>query len=295
MPEELANHLRALARVNELDQDEKNFKHFLKAWLSKKAHFDKDVEKQGLTLVQQASKDTPQGMLILTYSGSFLTVSPLNENAKREIVYISLDFRKDAPHKIADEQGELQTDPSEGEVLKLKCGKVKSTSPVLSIALIPQEVSHAQNKISRQNLEQSISNNFLKVNQDLKVSQGSTVKAVPEHPLKERDDLFEEWKVLEWFRIGGWQEDVFIMRARILWHELFDEVYVQLLEKTANQSEAEQVFKNLYNGRFLKFIDDYKWIESEKRDFDIGLMRALEDIPPRGDYKELLKNYLAEA
>ena len=107
--------------------------------------------------------------------------------------------------------------------------------------------------------------------------------------IKKREDLFKRWIILEWFKIGGLQEQIFLARAKLLWVELFSDLYKKL--NNLSGKELDNAIVEFSNNIFSKFIDDYKWYESEKKQFDIGLMKALEELPADEEYKTYLEDY----
>jgi hypothetical protein len=76
-----------------------------------------------------------------------------------------------------------------------------------------------------------------------------------------------------------------------LWLELFTKVYKALSKKTKNSEQRDNDFLEFTNNKFAKFVDDYKWYESEKKNFDIGLMKALEELPEYQAYTEFADKY----
>jgi hypothetical protein len=289
MPEALARHITLLMRDCGFDTNDEARKKFIRNWLKKKAFFDKIIEHQGFHLVDRIDPEFRDGVIILTYSGSILTLSPETDEGTREIVYNSIEMRKDVATKTEDRASKILYPIELHKPLLTSAGTIKKTSSVLSMAIEEVPGSEADGIGKRLRIiGERISRTLLLVNKELfsKHSEASD--------LDDRDDLFDKWIILTWFRIGGWEEAVFYARARMLWIELFSRSYNRLAEKIKHVATRDDAFLSLSNGYFTKFIDDYKWFESEKKNFDIGLMKALEEIPGRKDYDTFMEGKLAE-
>jgi hypothetical protein len=284
MPLALADHLRSLMKLCGFDGRPDKQKSFLSNWLKKKAFFDKIVEHQGFHNITRLEPGFKQGVVILTYSGSLLTLSIEDEDGNREAIYNSIDLRKDVVQKTEDKNAQIVFPLECHKALEAKSGKIKKTSPILAMAVEDSPEDTSEEKVKKLRLiGERISKTLIVVNQEL-FSKHSV-----ESELENRDDLFERWIILTWFRIGGWEEDVFLARARILWLELFSKGYNELSGKIKDTQKRDEYFLDLVNTDFARFIDDYKWLESEKIDRDLGLMIALEQIPGRKDYEDFLR------
>jgi hypothetical protein len=272
MPEALGNHLKSLMKVCGFDTDH-----------GARKKFDKIVDHQGFHAMARIEPGFKEGIVILTYSGSLLTLSPENEDGTREIVYNSIDMRKDVVQKTTENRAQVEFPLELHKPLLANEGKIKKTSPVLGMAVEdnPDLLREGAGKKLR-TIGERISRTLILVNQEL-FSRHSV-----QSDLEERDDLFDKWVILAWFRIGGWEEAVFYERARMLWFELFSKTYNDLSSAIREKALRDERFTRLVNGEFPDYIDVYKWIESEKINMDLGLMKALEQIPGRKDYGEFL-------
>jgi hypothetical protein len=286
MPAALSNHIKGLMEANKFNTDEEHRRKFLDSWLQKKALFDKIIEHNGLSLTEKIPQSFTRGFFLLTYSGSLLTVTPADPDGRRDIVYESIGTRSDTvltrefskvpirlPVKI---HSQMFTDSQE----------IPQTSAILSIAVEPTPAPE-EGAPNLRVIGQRISRSLILVNQAL------FSKHSREGDLESRDDLFEKWIILQWFRIGGWEEAVFLTRAKILFLELFSRSFNTLKDIGYKDEDAlDTIFLSLVNSDFPEFVDRYKWLESEKQEQDIGLMKALETIPGLDDYKMFLETFL---
>lgn len=287
MPRTLAEYLQSLMAAEGFDKDEGSRNLFLKTWLKKRALFDKIMEHNGFVLVDKVEPDFREGILIITYSGSLLTISPLGRDGTRDLRYESIKLRRENAPNI-EEQGLLIDFPLlRNQPVVSNGSRIVKTSPVFAMA-IEQEAGGMMGagKKRLRMIGERISRGLLIINKAL-FEKNSTASE-----LENREDLFRRWVVLSWFRFGGWEEDVFLARAQLLWLELFSEAYNHLSARIPRPGDRDHAFMSLCNGQFPHYCDVYKWLESQRRNFDIGLMKALEEIPDREDYKEFLRKEL---
>ncbi|MBN1648305.1 MAG: hypothetical protein JW874_09745 [Spirochaetales bacterium] len=256
----------------------------IEAWLLKKASFGKMAEHAGFVAVESMEKDTKSGCCLLTESGSLVFIGPL-VGGKRWMSYSSIGFRTDVPKSLSEEGIVLTEDIVCGKQLFLAGGKLEQTSVIANIAMRPQmEPADIQNEQLR-SAEKQIKAEFIDHNRrTMSVEKKADT-------LDSRDDLFNKWIINTWFALGGLEKHVFLARSKMLWLELFPQVY-EFLSKEHDSSEMrDQEFLEFTNERFARYCDDYKWYESEKKDFDIGLMKALEELPAYPSYVHFVNDF----
>jgi hypothetical protein len=103
--------------------------------------------------------------------------------------------------------------------------------------------------------------------------------------LDERDDFIHEWIITSWFKENSKSKGL-----KIVFLELFMSLYDDLSEKF-NGKKRDEIFLNFINVIFPTVLDVYKWHKSEKENQDIGLLRALHEIPSCAWYIDLLASY----
>jgi hypothetical protein len=287
LPLPVKRHLTRMAeQVTKLEPEEA-FARLVNAWIVKRAMFDRIVEHGNFKKSNHYKKDSRVGCIAMTISGSIVTLGPLEE-AGRRVSYTSLGLRVDVPDVKIDNDGELKKDIVLDSGIEFNRGPVQTTSIIIDVAVIDTEKSVDEQKAEINVANEMLFQNFTEVNRTI------MEKECGDTDLKCRDDLFEQWVILDWFSIGGLDEHIFMARARILWLELFTELYEYLSVSKSLREDRDQVFLEFSNQRFASYIDDYKWYESEKKDFDIGLMKALEEIPGYASFWDYVDNYISE-
>ena len=287
LPKNLAAYLQKLMVDEGFDTDNTSRERFLKGWLKKRALFDKIAEHNGFVLIDRIEEDFRAGVLVFSYSGSLLTISAQQEDGTRDVLYESINLRQDKFPKIEEQSIKVKFPIELNQPVLAEGKRIVKTSPVFAIAIEAEAgkpVSEARKRFRM--IGERIARGLLIINQAIFEKHSIASE------LENREDLFNQWIILTWFRIGGWEEEVFLARAQLLWLELFSQAFNTLKKKIADPLECDQAFLEIVNAKFSHFCDVYKWIESEKKTSDIGLMRALEELPLKEEYQAFINREL---
>jgi hypothetical protein len=286
IPPYVEEHLHDLIKSCGLTDNKRTFKRAAESWVAKRGIFDRIIEHGNFQRTNLYSQNEPNACIAMTLSGSLITLGPL-ENNGRTVTYASIGMRTDVPEMREEIDCQLDGDLALQKNLFFKKGPIKATSTIIDIAIIPgnDDINTQKKRLNAAN--KILLSRFVDINRDFFSDKS-------EDEIDNRNDLFEKWIILEWFRIGGVDEFVFYGRSKVLWLELFTDLYNFLTKKHSSKEKRDELFMDLQNTRFGKFIDVYKWIESENKDFDIGLMKALEEIPELEKYKKFCDDYVAE-
>jgi len=282
LPKTLSSYLKDLMTDEGYTGEDKR-RWFVKNWIKKRALFEKIVEHNGFVLTDKIGLESKKGIFIITYSGSLLTISGEKPDKTRDVVYESIKLRRDNYPKTEETSITIDFPLEINKPVNVNGGKLVKTSPVFSMAI---EKGGGTGPVHTakgfQRIREKISNALKSINNVIFSTTGVT-------ELENREDLFNKWIILTWFRTGGIEEEVFLARAHMLWIELFDKLYRELLTHITDKEKQDESFLHITNEKFTHFCDVYKWLESEKKDFDIGLMKALEEIPERDDYNDFIR------
>ncbi len=287
IPQKVVNHLNDLLESCEITINKKNLKRAAQTWLTKRGLFDRIIEHGKFERVTTFNAKDPGPCIAITLSGSIITLGPLVDG-ERQLIYTSIKIRKNVPDIYEEPKSVLNNDIVINEPIKFDAGFIKQTSSIVDMAVISDE-KNLEKQFSRIRAANSIlQNRFVEINRDFIALKEK------DDDISNRNNLFDQWIILDWFRIGGVDEIIFYGRSKILWLELFTDLYNFLTDHIVEKNERDSAFLDLENKRFSDFIDVYKWIESEKKDFDIGLMKAMEEIPEIDKYKEFCAEYKNE-
>jgi hypothetical protein len=284
IPADVREHLLGLLSHSRLPPTDEHMNRLTEAWLLKKAAFQKAVEHGRFQAITRLARDDKNGCLALTLSGSLVSIGPLF-NGKREISYASIGLRTDVPESLLVPNATLADDIEAGRPIRLSGAKLEKTSVVTDLAATRKDDGGAEQAASLAKADAKLKTEFIRFNKQAIEERGA------DDVLRRRDDLFGKWIILLWFMYGGLERHVFMARAKILWLELFTRIYDVLSAKETDAVLRDARFLDFTNKLFAKFCDDYKWYESERKNFDIGLMKALEELPEYPSYIDFVDDY----
>lgn len=162
VPAGVRDHLKQIAKDAKGDDPEMVAK-VAAGWLDKKKVFEDRVAEMEMEEVDSLPKDSEDGALALTYSGSLVTIGPLSEGA-RKCSYSSIGFRTDIPDAAEHEASVLKKDAKVDDVIAFDPGPVKSTSKIFKIAVMKGDLNAEEQE---ENLDQAttvIQEDFVEVN-----------------------------------------------------------------------------------------------------------------------------------
>ncbi len=169
----IRSHLRAVIRASGLPDTEESFQEMARVWLQKKDMFERQIRALDMRALDLFSVDDPRGVLLLTWSGSLLSLGPVRAGSTgRRTEYASIELRTDVPHLAVSDTGELQSHLVLGEPAKLRTGPVASTSALLLIAACdPAGPAEEQEKRIRE-ATIFLTNGFVRINRTVSRDHG---------------------------------------------------------------------------------------------------------------------------
>jgi nucleoid DNA-binding protein len=139
----IRSHLDSLIRGSGLPETEESREEMARVWFEKKAMFEGQINALDMRGLERFPADDPRGALLLTWSGSLLSIGPRQAGGGRPMEYSSIELRTDVPHLARAADGHLRSDLARDEHAQLRDGPIASTSPVLAIvscdASVPPE------------------------------------------------------------------------------------------------------------------------------------------------------------
>ena len=166
LPDEVRDHIRSITKTSGLPQGEDSVDLMAQGWLEKKKVFEEKIEELGMEEVDEFPQDSLGGALVLTYSGSLLTVGPLIGGV-RTIEYISLGIRQDVPESAVKDGAALDGDIVLDEAAVMSVGPVKKTSSVFKIAVTTEKLTPDEEAERLIEATQILTEEFVEVNKTL--------------------------------------------------------------------------------------------------------------------------------
>lgn len=168
VPERIQDHIREIAATSGLPQGEDAVEAISQGWLQKQELFEEKLEELNMELVERLPVDFERGALLLTYSGSLLTVGPLQES-QRKVEYTSIGLRHDVPDSAAAENTAIATEIALDEPAHFSNGPVKQSSPIFQVAIHSEELEPEEEERRLSSATQIISEGFADVNKTIAV------------------------------------------------------------------------------------------------------------------------------
>ena len=167
LPEPIKNHLKTLAEELPDSLGSDILETLSDIWEKKEELYVKQAEMIGMERVGTVSNDDQRGLILLTYSGSLVSIGPGDD--KRWAEYSSIHLRTDVPKIIVEEDIQLVSDPSEKKPLELTGRKLKKTSAVYMIYVCKPEVPLKEQDKRIREATVYLTNGFMKINRSLQL------------------------------------------------------------------------------------------------------------------------------
>jgi hypothetical protein len=164
--EEVQNHLKQLVGSVNLSEGEDALENLARAWLEKEEIFMNQIGERNLEEVDDFSVEEPRGGLIMTYSGSLLSIGPIGEDG-RKVEYASVGLRTDVPESAEKEGSVISYDVSIGKQVDFLVGPIKKSSPVYKIAVVREEMPIEEEEELLSEVTQVLMDEFIEVNKTL--------------------------------------------------------------------------------------------------------------------------------
>lgn len=161
--EEVQPHIKNLVKTAGLPDTEESLELLAGGWLGKQNTFFEETKKRNMEEAESFDADDPRGALILTYSGSLLTVGP-EQDEGRTVEYVSIGLRHDVPETASSEGASLVGDIRKGAAAEFNDGPISKSSPVYAIAVFREvmEAEEEENRLGEMTL--MLTKEFLDIN-----------------------------------------------------------------------------------------------------------------------------------
>ena len=166
IPQLIAVHLQDVAAKFGLEVNAENMALLKQGWLDKQRAFRDLVTERGMESSERMDALDPRGALLLTYSGSLISLSPIKEGC-RMVEYTSIGLRQDVPESLSMEESNMAEAAVAGEPLSFRDAPLKQTSPIYQIALCPEALTVKEQEELIDETSTVIIDTFIDVNQDM--------------------------------------------------------------------------------------------------------------------------------
>lgn len=176
VPEKVKSHLKNITKTSGLEQCEESVELIAENWIDKDRHFTEQIEAVGMKFVNSFNIDDKRGFILLTYSGSLISVSP-QIDGKRYLEYASIKLRHDVPDIIDACDIELSNNIHVDMIAEFKNSPVKKSSALFKIAVCNTDVPLDEQDKRIREATIFITNGFIKINRTFAKINGES----PDH------------------------------------------------------------------------------------------------------------------
>jgi nucleoid DNA-binding protein len=172
LPEFIKPHIESITKTSGLPYSEEFVDLIAKNWLEKKRMFEEQTILLRMVHINSLSRDTRRAALMLTYSGSLISIG-IPAGNKRWAEYASIGLREDVPNIVVKTDAVLGADIHQNGAVEFESGPVKKSSPLLTVAACGEEVSSAEQENRIREATIFLTNGFVKLNRTLISSKES--------------------------------------------------------------------------------------------------------------------------
>lgn len=157
----IKNHLNSIVKKTGLDN--RSTEIIFQGFMEKLQCFDNLVDKNSLKETSFFSEDNLNGAIIITYSGSLLSLGPV-ENGVRKVEYASIGARKDVPEIASEDFSKLDGHINQDSPVKFICGPIRQSSSVYKMAIVDPSLPFKTQEELLNNITRVLLEDFVEVN-----------------------------------------------------------------------------------------------------------------------------------
>lgn len=172
LTERIKRHLKSVTDSSGLPAGEDSLQRITSNWLEKRRLFEEQIRLLGMHMPSRVAEDDPRGMIILTYSGSIVTLGR-EGGSGRSFEYASIELRNDVPHLVKSDSVRVPQAVAVDIPVRFEGGPVERSSDVLLIAVCGEEVSAAEEEKRIHEATVFLTNGFIKLNRTLTIPDDS--------------------------------------------------------------------------------------------------------------------------
>ncbi len=165
LPERVREHVRQLVEPAGLSDLENAEELLAEGWIEKRDAFERHTVQRGMAPADAFPASEVGGALVMTYSGSIVSIGPMIDGA-RDVAYASIGARRDVPQMSVRQDSRLASDVAVDHVVEFAEGPVQKTSPVFAIAIFRKALPAAKEQAALVEVTQVLTERFVDINND---------------------------------------------------------------------------------------------------------------------------------
>lgn len=171
LPEAVQEHLKGILPSSGLPENDESLAALADVWVKKRDMFSRQVQSLDMVEADRFAVSEQGAALMLTYSGSLVSLGTAPQEEIRWVEYASIKLRQDVPDILKEESVKLADEVRKNGPVRFEEGPIKSTSAVHTIAVFPAEVPLAEQETRIREATIFLTNGFIKLNRTLSVAQ----------------------------------------------------------------------------------------------------------------------------
>lgn len=175
LPEEIKSHLHRLVTETELQDNEESFELLASAWIEKENLFTGQTGALDMELAESVAEEDERGMLLLTNSGSLVSLWPAKEGV-RDLEYASIAMRIDVPDILRGAGVCVAGEIRRNRPVEIKDGPLKKTSPIYRIAVCAAGLSKSEQEKRIREATIFLTNGFSRINKQTQNTEDREVE-----------------------------------------------------------------------------------------------------------------------
>lgn len=164
--EKIRKHIKQLVTTAGLPDTEESLEILEEGWMEKLESFENQVAERDMEMVDEFESEDDRGAMIMTYSGSLLSLGPRDEDG-RYVEYRSIGVRNDVPESADADGTQLTGDIHVDGTAAFTKGPIKKSSPVFKIAVITEELDNDEQEELLAEVTQMLTEEFVEVNKTI--------------------------------------------------------------------------------------------------------------------------------
>lgn len=163
LPEAIRKQLLSLIQDTGLPGSEETRDRLAVIWEEKYRLFTGQIGSLGMELVPELGRDDPRGAVLLTYSGSLISLGPVRGKS-RWLEYASIKLRTDVPELVRGDKASLSGPIRLDQAAVFEGCPVKRSSALFRIAVCPEGLSADDQERRIREATIYLTNGFVKLN-----------------------------------------------------------------------------------------------------------------------------------
>ncbi len=163
LPEAIRKQLLSLIQDTGLPGSEETRDRLAMIWEEKYRLFTGQIGSLGMELVPELGRDDPRGAVLLTYSGSLISLGPVRGKS-RWLEYASIKLRTDVPELVRGDKASLAGPIRLDQAAVFEGCPVKRSSALFRIAVCPEGLSADDQERRIREATIYLTNGFVKLN-----------------------------------------------------------------------------------------------------------------------------------